>query len=80
MRTSRSLLHLSAIAALAQSACSIIPQLEEQLGLSESQVHGALGALLVFARDRLPKPQFDQLAQRIPNAERAMQEVKMQES
>jgi hypothetical protein len=65
-------------AAAAQSARSIIPQLQEQFGLSESQVRGALGALLVFARERLPKPEFDQLAQRIPNAERAMQDVKLQ--
>lgn len=92
MHTSGSLLHLSGAAVLAwllacfalneqahaaQSAHSIIPQLQEQFGLNESQVRGALGALLVFARERLPKPEFDQLAQRIPNAERAMHEVKM---
>lgn len=62
----------------AQSARSIIPQLQEQFGLNESQVRLALGTLLVFARERLPKPEFARLAQRIPNAERAMQEVKMQ--
>jgi hypothetical protein len=64
--------------AIAQSAQSIIPQLQEQFGLNESQVRLALGALLVFARERIPKPEFDRLAQRIPNAERAMQEVKRQ--
>ena len=93
MRTSKRLLSLAAGAVFAcllaglasheqavaaQSARSIIPQLQEQFGLSESQVRGALGALLVFARQRLPKPEFDQLAQRIPNAERAMQDVKLQ--
>jgi hypothetical protein len=93
MCTSRSLLRLCAaavfaclLAGLAQHedalaappARSIIPQLQEQFGLNESQVRGALGALLVFARERLPKPEFDQLAQRIPNAERAMQDVKLQ--
>lgn len=92
MRTSGSLWHLSAAAvlgcllaclvpseqAVAQSARSIVPQLQEQFGLSESQVHLALGALLVFARERIPKPEFDRLAQRIPNADRAMQQVKMQ--
>ena len=93
MRTSRSLLHLSAAAVFAclfaslalhehalaaPPARSIIPQLQEQFGLNEQQVRGALGALLVFARERLPKPEFDQLAQRIPNAERAMQDVKRQ--
>jgi hypothetical protein len=56
---------------------AIAPALEQQFGLSESQVRGALGALLVFARERLPKSDFDDLAQRIPNAERIMQDVKM---
>jgi hypothetical protein len=92
MRTSGRLLRLSRAAvlscvlacfapseqAIAQSAQSIIPQLQEQFGLNESQVRLALGALLVFARERIPKPEFDRLAQRIPNAERAMQEVKRQ--
>lgn len=93
MRASRDLLRLSVAAAFAcllagialhehavaaPPARSIIPQLQEQFGLNESQVRGALGALLVFARERLPKPEFDQLAQRIPNAERAMQDVKLQ--
>lgn len=50
--------------------------LQEQLGLSEPQARGALGALLVFARERLPKPDFDDLAARIPNADHIMQEVK----
>jgi hypothetical protein len=61
----------------AQPGQSIIPQLQQHFGLSEFQVRGALGALLVFARDRLPKPDFDQLAERIPNAETIMQEVKV---
>lgn len=93
MRTSENLSKLPAAAMLAcllaclapqehalaaQPARSIIPQLQEQFGLNESQVRGALGALLVFARERLPKPDFDKLAQRIPNAERAMQDVKRQ--
>jgi hypothetical protein len=55
---------------------SIIPALQEQLGLSEQQVRGALGALLVFVREDLPKPEFDELARTIPNAERIMQEAK----
>ena len=93
MRTSRSLWRLAAAAVFAcllaglaphehafaaPPARSIIPQLQEQFGLNEQQVRGALGALLVFARERLPKPEFDQSAQRIPNAERAMQDVKLQ--
>lgn len=84
MRTSRRFLILAAAALFACQAFaappahSIIPQLEDQFGLNESQVRGALGALLVFARDRLAKQDFDQLAQRIPNAEQAMQQVKLQ--
>ena len=62
----------------AQAGQSIMPQLQERFGLSEPQVRGALGALLVFVRERLPKPQFDELANRIPNAERIMQDVKQQ--
>lgn len=55
---------------------SISPALQERFGLSEPQVHGALGALLVFARERLAKPEFDDLADRIPNAEQIMRDVK----
>jgi len=57
---------------------SIIPVLQEQFGLSERQVRGALGALLIFVREELPKQEFDDLARTIPNAERIMAEVKLQ--
>ena len=56
---------------------SIVPVLQEQLGLSETQVRGALGALLVFVRERLPKQDFDDLAETVPNADRIMQDVKL---
>ena len=55
-----------------------VAHLENQFGLNDRQARGALGALLVFAREKLPKPQFDQLATRIPNAEVAMAAVKQQ--
>ncbi len=55
---------------------SIVPQLQQRFGLSEPQVRGALGALLLFAREKLPKTDFDSFAQRIPNADSIMQEVK----
>ena len=55
---------------------TIVADLQQRTGLSEAQVRGALGALLVYARERLPKPQFDDLAQDIPNADRIMQDVK----
>jgi hypothetical protein len=56
---------------------TIVPIMQERLGLTDTQVRGALGALLVFARERLPKPDFDDLAESIPNADRIMQEVKL---
>jgi hypothetical protein len=56
---------------------SIVPLLQERLGLSETQVRGGLGALLVFAREKLTKQDFDDLAVTIPNADRIMQEVKL---
>jgi hypothetical protein len=71
---SSSLMHEAAVAA--SPGQSIIPDLQDQLGLSEQQVRGALGALLVFVREELPKPAFDELARTIPNAQRIMQEAK----
>jgi len=56
---------------------SIVPVLQQRLGLNEAQVRGALGALLVFVRERLPKPDFDDLAETIPNADCIMQDVKL---
>jgi Protein of unknown function VcgC/VcgE (DUF2780) len=62
--------------ALAQAGRSIIPILQERLGLDEQQVRGALGALLVFVREELPQPDFNDLAKVVPNADHIMQEVK----
>src|SRR5262245_62557070 len=64
--------------ALAQqpARATLVPALEQRFGLNEGQVRGALGALLVYVRERLPKPDFDQFAARIPDADRIMQEVK----
>lgn len=52
--------------------------LQNQFGLNDAQARGALGALLVYAREQLPKPDFDLLATRIPNADQIMQAVKLQ--
>lgn len=49
-----------------------------RFGLGDRQVRGALGALLVFANQKLSKSDFDELAQRIPNAQQIMQTVKQQ--
>jgi Protein of unknown function VcgC/VcgE (DUF2780) len=60
----------------APPAHAIGAQLQEQFGLNEQQVRGALGTLLVFAREKMSKPDFDDFARRIPNAEYIMQEIK----
>lgn len=54
----------------------MIEQLQQRFGLREPQVRGALGALLIFAREQLPKPEFDEFAQSIPDAYHIMDEVK----
>lgn len=66
---------LQEFAAAAQSLQPIVPYLQERLGINESQAKGGLGALLVFARERLPKPDFDRLARRMPNAEYIMDQT-----
>jgi Protein of unknown function VcgC/VcgE (DUF2780) len=68
-------LHQHAVAA--DPGRSIIPQLQERFGLSEAQVRGALGALLIFVRERLPKQDFDEVAKGIPNADYIMREVRL---
>ena len=54
---------------------SIIPQLQQRFGLSEAQVRGSLGALLVYLRERLPKPQFDEVSRSIPNADEIIRDT-----
>jgi len=56
---------------------SIIPQLQERFGLSEAQARGSLGALLIFVRERLPKPEFDRVSKSIPNADHIMRETRL---
>ena len=67
--------HVHAVAA--EPGPSIIPQLQERLGLSEAQVRGSLGALLIFVRERLTKQEFDRVSRSIPNAERIMRETRL---
>jgi hypothetical protein len=55
-----------------------VAYLQNRFGLNAGQARGAIGALLVYAREQLPQPQFNQLAARIPNAETIMQAVKQQ--
>ena len=63
-------LHPHAVAA--EPGPIVIPQLQERFGLSEAQVRGSLGALLIFVRERVPKPEFDRVVKSIPNADRIM--------
>jgi hypothetical protein len=67
--------HQHAIAA--DPGRAIIPQLQDRFGLREAQVQGALGALLVFVSQRLPKTQFDRVAKSIPNADYIMREARI---
>jgi len=62
----------------AEGTRGLIAHLQQTFGLSEGQVHNALGTLLVYAREKLPKPDFDDLAARMPRADAAMQSVKTQ--
>ena len=56
---------------------SIVPQLQERFGFSASQVHGALGALLIFVRERIPKTEFDKVSKGIPNADYIMRQARL---
>jgi hypothetical protein len=67
--------HLHGVAA--EPGPSIIPQLQARLGLSEAQVRGSLGALLIFVRERLPKQEFDRVSKSIPNADHIMRETRL---
>ena len=64
-------------ATAADPGASINPQLQQRFGLSEAQVRGSLGALLVYVRERSPKTQFDELLKSIPNADYIMRDVRM---
>lgn len=56
---------------------SIIPQLQDRFGLTEAQVRGSLGALLIFVRERVPKTQFDGLLENIPDADFIMRDTRV---
>lgn len=45
--------------------------------MSEAQVRGGLGALLIFLRERLPKPEFDRVSSSIPNAQYIMSDTRL---
>jgi hypothetical protein len=61
----------------AEPGPSIIPELQHRFSLSETQVRGSLGALLIYVRERLPKPEFDRVSKSIPNADRIMRETRL---
>jgi hypothetical protein len=62
----------------AQPPTDLQAYLQQRFHLSAPQVRGALGALLVYAHQRLQKPDFDDLAAHVPNAAHIMQTVKQQ--
>lgn len=64
--------------ACAQPPTDLQAYLQQRFHLSAPQVRGALGALLVFAHQRLQKPDFDDLVAHVPNAAHNMQAVKQQ--
>lgn len=66
------------VIAQSESGESLVSYVQQRLGLTEQQVRGALGALLLFAREQLPKTEFDMLAQRVPNAAQIMEQVKLE--
>jgi Protein of unknown function VcgC/VcgE (DUF2780) len=57
---------------------TLVEHLQEHLGLNNRQARGALGALLVFAQERLHPTDFDELARSIPNAEHIVREARLQ--
>lgn len=63
-------------AAWAQPPTDLQAYLQQRFHLSAPQARGALGALLVYAHQRLQKPDFDDLAAHVPNAAHIMQTVK----
>src|SRR5215813_527202 len=65
-----------ATTARAQPPTDLQAYLQQRFHLSAPQVRGALGALLVYAHQRLQKPDFDDLAAHVPNAAHMMQVVK----
>ena len=62
--------------AWAQPPTDLQSYLQQRFHLSAPQVRGALGALLVYANQRLQKSDFDDLAAHVPNAAHIMQTVK----
>ena len=64
--------------AAAQPPTDLQAYLQQRFHLSAPQARGALGALLVYAHQRLQKADFDDLAAHVPNAAHIMQTVKQQ--
>lgn len=62
--------------AWAQPPTDLQAYLQQRFHLSAPQARGALGALLVYAHQRLQKSDFDDLAAHVPNAASIVQSVK----
>jgi uncharacterized protein YllA (UPF0747 family) len=68
----------NANAAWAQPPSNLRDFLQQRFHLSEPQVRGALGALLVYAHQRLQQRDFDDLAAHVPNSTQMMLAAKQQ--
>ncbi len=71
-------LALDANTARAHPPTDLQAYLQQRFHLSAPQARGAIGALLVYAHQRLQKPDFDDLAAHVPNAAHIMLVVKQQ--
>ena len=67
-----------ALASEASTPADLVAYIQKRFELSEAQARGALGALLVYARQRLQKSEFDILAANVPNAQRIMRDVQIE--
>jgi hypothetical protein len=59
----------------AEPVQGLIQHLQKEIGLNETQARDALGALLVFARERLPQPEFTDLTDGMGGADQLMQDA-----
>ena len=67
--------HTVAPALGAEPVQGLVQHLQKEIGLNETQARDALGALLVFAREQLPQPEFTDLTDGMGGADQLMQDA-----
>jgi hypothetical protein len=67
--------HAFAPAFAAEPVHGLVQHLQKEIGLNEAQARDALGALLVFAREKLPQPEFADLTDGLGEADQLMQDA-----